>query len=533
MDHDPPRPVTDALRLLLETCLHAAEEREEVRRSLVTLNAWLARELDSLGRSGQRRVRAANHGVLTPAGRGRQNGDGEAARDGAPEKRSKRITSRLGTVVTRARWKASACRLSLDKRARAVGEAGESNAEPEGIEQREASLRTRLSTLPDTSTWMLDLPFGRRLSEPDALTVDDDQAQRLARVAECYEALAIGAEIAIQLDEGGAFRRSPPPAFLYLLAEAQSALLQSLSEAPTRSDSDQRDVFLWLKEQTTHYRIYVDRYMRLDDPAEPTGSSDLVERMRRASREILERVKKRRERSHLLSKVRYHVGKLEHQLLASEIESLRQALDEWDRKGHERNDRTLSETLVPLRELVSEGGEPAELLRSLEVLLSAFPARGASPAPPGEMVESPASKDSVGAKPADADAGKAQQTLDEVRSLLSSRRIALMVAKGAEVDEEEMLKALGPASMVLVRLDVDGDEEKRAAAIEELLGGETDLYLLGLRFVPAEYQRFKEACLEKGKQFVRLPGALEPRAIAHQVSRQVGWRLRAQSQPHP
>ena len=45
MDHDPPRPVTDALRLLLETCLRAAEEQEDVRRSLVTLNARVAREL--------------------------------------------------------------------------------------------------------------------------------------------------------------------------------------------------------------------------------------------------------------------------------------------------------------------------------------------------------------------------------------------------------------------------------------------------------------------------------------------------------
>ena len=267
-----------------------------------------------MGRVGVRSgARSCNHVVGTAAGRGRVDGEGDS-REAAPDGRAKRITSRLATVVTRARWKAAACRLSLDKRARAMDGGEEPAGDGAAIEQREGSLRERIATLPDTSSWMLDLPFGRRLSDDDALLVDDDQAARLAQVADCYDALATGAEIAVQLDESGAFRRSPSPAFLYLLAEAQSALLQSLADAPTRSDSDQRDVFLWLKEQTTRYRIYVDRYMRLDDPADASGSADLVERMRRAAREILDKAQARRERSQQLSKVRYHVGKLEHQL---------------------------------------------------------------------------------------------------------------------------------------------------------------------------------------------------------------------------
>lgn len=517
MDHDPPRPVTDALRLLLETCLRVAEERDDVRRSLVTLNAWLTRELDAVARGG-RRARSASHGVLTPAGRGRIDGaTGPGTReDGAPT----RITERLVTVVTRARWKAAACRLSLDRRAHARDGQGD-DAAGEQLAKRDESLRARLATLPDTSTWMLDLPFGRRIHEEGALDVADEQADRLAQVADCYDALATGAEIAIQLDEGGAFRKGPPPAFLYLLAEAQSALLQSLDGAPTRSDSDQRDVFLWLKEQTTRYRIYVDRYMRLDDPAEASGSKDLVERLRRAAREIQARIKDRRERAQLLSKVRYHVTKLGHQPLLSEVESMGAALAEWERRGLEAADRGLVEALGPARELLESGELADEVRGALDELLSGFgPSRGVRRGAQGT-----ARRQEDGDVEDDA---KAQKTLEEVRELLSARAVALCVEVGAGADGPALGDALGARRLDLIELDLAAPPDERTARLTAALEGEPELFLLGLRLDPEEYRVFKEDCLARGKQFVRLPGSLEPVAVAHQVSRQVGWRLRTQ-----
>ncbi|MEM9381220.1 MAG: hypothetical protein AAGB93_14805, partial [Planctomycetota bacterium] len=269
----------DAARVLLDACLRAATERDDVRRSLVALNEWLARELDRTARDG-RENRGRSHGVLTPAARGRDERGAARTPSGDASEPKKRISEPLSIVVTRARWKAAACRLALEVRAARALEGGEAEAAAAQTTTREKTLRTRLATLPDTSTWMLDQPFGVRTSEPNAFDVDDEVAKKLETVAACYDTLAFAAETAVELDDAGVFRGGPPPAFLYLLAEAQSATLASLAEAPTRSDSDQRDVFLWLKEQTTHYRIYVDRYMRLDDPADPKGSSDLVERMR-------------------------------------------------------------------------------------------------------------------------------------------------------------------------------------------------------------------------------------------------------------
>lgn len=533
MDNETPRPVTDAFRTLLATCLRAAADQDDVRRSLITINAWLGRELDRLPKP----VRERSHGVLTPAVRGHSGAhsgahSGGSSADAPPASAdagpAQRVTSKLSVVVTRARWKAAACRLSLDKRAlRGAGDSGELAAQ---IAAREESLRTRLGSLPDTGTWMLDLPFGKRISEPDALEASDDLALELERVADCYDTLAAGAEIAMELDEGGAFQKSPPPAFLYLLAEAQSSLLQSLTKAPTRSDSDQRDVFLWLKDQTTHYRIYVDRFMRLDDPADPTASKDLIERMRRSAREILGQVKGRRERGQLIAKVRYHVSKLceAGPLRAGEVDSLRHALDEWVKRRLERNDRGLTEVLDPLRKVSL--AEASEAGQALGKILEAFPSRDgrvpgieakAEVAPP----QNGASTNGVNGE----GERKGEELLAEVQALLAGRQVTLFMGPAEELDVARLGMELGAGKFAAAVIDTAGCEDARAVLLEQQLETDTELFLLGIRLNPDEYQSFKQGCIKRDRQFVRLPGSLDAHAIAHQVSRQVGWRLRAQS----
>ena len=532
MEPDLPRPVQDAARVLLEACLRAASERDDVRRSLVTLNAWLARELDRLGRG--ERAAGSGHGVLTPAARGRDDRPAAQVQGQEPHDPQKRITEILSVVVTRARWKAAACRLALDRRATLAMSDGEKELSEAQMLTRERSLRTRLAGLPDTSTWMLDQPFGVRATEPKAFEVADDVAAKLERVALCYETLAFAAETATDLDESGVFRGGPPPQFLYLLAEAQSSLLASLADAPTRSDSDQRDVFLWLKDQTTRYRIYVDRHMRLDDPADPNGSSDLEERIRRASRELSEERQVRRQRGQLLNKIRYHVRKLLHDgaLRLSEVESLAAALERGFEAGLERGDRTLVELFAPLRELTAGAiGEAAERLTALTETIAS---PGADAASAGH------SSSSANAKSADAtsddendattkDPERSARILGEVRALLQGRRVVLLARDITDDEGIALEKELGATSVKVVMVDVESEEAERWKVLDACLADEAvDLFLLGVRLDTDEYQRFKERCLERKTPFVRLPGSFAATAVAHQITRQVGWRLRAQ-----
>ena len=519
----------DAARVLLDACLRAASEHEDVRRSLVTLNAWLARELDRLGRGERAEGSGQGHGVLTPAARGRDDRPAARAQGQEPHDPQKRITEVLAVVVTRARWKAAACRLTLDRRATLAMSDGEKEASEAQMSTREHSLRTRLAGLPDTSTWMLDQPFGVRATEPKAFEVADDVAAKLERVALCYETLAFAAETATDLDESGVFRGGPPPQFLYLLAEAQSALLASLADAPTRSDSDQRDVFLWLKDQTTRYRIYVDRHMRLDDPADPNGSSDLEERIRRASRELSEERQVRRQRGQLLNKIRYHVRKLLHDgaLSLSEVESLAAALERGFEAGLERGDRTLVELFVPLRDLTAGAiGEAAERLAALTETV-ASPGTGAASTGSSAKSDSATSGDESDAASKDPERGA--RILGEVRELLQERRVVLLASDITDDEGIALEKELGATSVKVVMVDVDGEEESRWRVLDACLADEAvDLFLLGVRLDTDEYQRFKERCVERKTPFVRLPGSFAATAVAHQITRQVGWRLRAQ-----
>jgi hypothetical protein len=88
------------------------------------------------------------------------------------------------------------------------------------------------------------------------------------------------------LDAEGALSPVPAPDLLFLLAESQSSLLTALAHCDLRGDSDQRDLFLWLKEQTTRHRVYVDRHMRLDDPADSTKAAELMDRLEQTAKSI-------------------------------------------------------------------------------------------------------------------------------------------------------------------------------------------------------------------------------------------------------
>ncbi|MEM9381895.1 MAG: hypothetical protein AAGB93_18205, partial [Planctomycetota bacterium] len=279
------------------------------------------------------------------------------------------------------------------------------------------------------------------------------------------------------------------------------------------------------KEQTTRYRIYVDRHMRLDDPADPSGSEGLTARIKTAARELTEERQARRQRGQLLNKIRYHVRKLldDAELRGSEVESLGVALDRWREAGMEPRDRALVEVLEPLRARTTDAtGEAADRLRtSLAPMLE-----GGRSAPRAAAGGQRGSED--GSLDGGRDPERSERILAEVRELLGERSVVLVGNGVTKAQSDDLLAALGPAEIHVVEVDVEGDAEGRWKILEQCLEDtSSDLFLLGVRLDSDEYQRFKERCLERKTPFVRLPGSFAPSAVAHQITRQVGWRLRA------
>ena len=100
--------------------------------------------------------------------------------------------------------------------------------------QAEAELRASLTGLHECFPWMLDGPMPL---PPDGPVLQAAAAyEALARIAE------LGGEVA------GEDQDAPPPTeLLYLMAEAQSSILVAVRSLGLRGDSDQRDLFAWLK----------------------------------------------------------------------------------------------------------------------------------------------------------------------------------------------------------------------------------------------------------------------------------------------
>ena len=248
--------LADDLHLLLNTLLEVGQERADVRAALSHLRAALDGMEGEDGESLAQRT-------ITPH---------PSQRDLQRESTSivqASVDVNLGLIVMRARWKSEACRFAIRRR----GEASSTEA----LAAEESALRARREDLEDCYAWMLDSP--RPLPED----------KYVEEVALCYDVVARAAELCIELEAEGALSPVPAPDLLFLLAESQSSLLTALAHCELRGDSDQRDLFLWLKDQTTRHRVYVDRHMRLDDPADSAKVLELRDRLEQAAKRIREK----------------------------------------------------------------------------------------------------------------------------------------------------------------------------------------------------------------------------------------------------
>ncbi len=251
--------LSDDLHLLLDTLLAAGQDKPDVRAALDHLGQALVHN-----RNGT--VEQLAQRTLTP-----QNSRRDLQRESHSAERTGTGVE-LKLVVERARWKAEACRFALRRRSQI-----KASGDAESLQTEERDLRSRREELEDCYAWMLDSP--RPLPED----------RRVEEVALCYDVVARASELCSELEAEGALAPVPAPDLLFLLAESQSSLLTALAHCDLRGDSDQRDLFLWLKDQTTRHRVYVDRHMRLDDPADSSKAGELMDRLEKTASRIREK----------------------------------------------------------------------------------------------------------------------------------------------------------------------------------------------------------------------------------------------------
>ncbi|MFT5049312.1 MAG: hypothetical protein ACI8QZ_000704 [Chlamydiales bacterium] len=487
MENKFPSELPEASRIVAEGLLELAATRPELARAMRDMHRWFGRELDKADVSGNGHSsngRTAGNErlgqkVLSMSGERRVVHLVEDHSDARRQRETQDVN--LERVAERSACKATAYELA---------------AKSDPSSERASAVRESLQPFAE------DVPAGLLgvLSGEAAMPKD----RGLAVLSACYGNVSLAAGIVLHLRNAGHLDGAPPTELLYLLAEAQSALLCVLVGAEVYADSDQHDLFLWLKGQTTRHRIYVDRHMRLDDPAECCASEDLAERLRKLDRTLERERTVADEQQRLLGKLRFHCGKVcsAESFEGADWETLLQVATDWCRAGY-------------------SVGNAAAVLSPLEAIL---PPDLALPADLEQLVHASPESGSAGEASAAERWRSREDLLQRARELLAGRTVALFARREREPSKAALEEEFSLAALHWIELHEDETVEQ--ALEQEIVRPEVNLVLIAMRLPAPLYDFFKDLCIKHKKPFVRLPNGYGPGQVAQQVLRQIGRRLR-------
>ena len=169
------------------------------------------------------------------------------------------------------------------------------------IQPNDQSLVHRAKNLANCFMWMND-PFGPRLT-------DQHQMETLAG---CFDTLA---ESVALVKEVMPDRHKQPDLVkqaLTYMAQSQSALRMVVRQIYDRDDQDQMEAYQWLRRITQVERIYLSRYMRLDDPADPGDWIMIHEAVTRIEQQLDESRRANAEIKKLTRKLAYETSQIAH-----------------------------------------------------------------------------------------------------------------------------------------------------------------------------------------------------------------------------
>lgn len=406
-------------------------------------------------------------------------------------------TTDLGVIARRCKLKAEATRWAITRRRRLDEGADFQTA----IAPADRELVDRARSLPDCYLWMLD-PYGVMPPDDHTLNIIDASYTNLA------DAASLVLEVRRRQEEhngtGGGSAGTMVEEAVRLLTEAQSALRVILSELLSKPDQDQFDIFAWLKDFTFEERIYLDRFMRLSDPADPQNWSDLHDRIERLRDEMDESGAKSARRSKLLNRARYHLRKLDEGEL-DDWRKVMMSVDELVADGVPPSDLELRELLLPILDEIPEeitlGPGASQAVREVDrYLASREAARDAAPSPPREPTED----------------------VQRVAELLEGKTIVLI---GGD-ERAEAARAMERAFELEKLRWVSARPHQSLSTFEpEVARDDAALVILAIRFSSHSFEGVKAMCDRFGKPFVRLPGGYGVNQVARQILQQVGNRL--------
>lgn len=325
----------------------------------------------------------------------------------------------------------------------------------------------------------------------------------MENVAGCFEALALAVSVVQQIGDdhdahGDMFVRS-----LDLAAEAQSALRSAIGQIDGPSDDDQHKAYRWLREVAAEKSIYIQRYMRVNDTADPRSWPEIQSRIESLNGEFQDARKREKQRRNRIKKVRYHAELIESGKGSDhDLDTIVDTVVDMVSEGIPASNREIRDALLPIiDDLPEEAAVPLEfqyVLREIDRYLST---RSPQPAQP----DRPPSPDVV-----------------KVAKLLSRKSIVVIGGERRPHVYEALKKAFQLRELTWLARE---DYESAARFEDYVARKDVKVVLLATRFSPHGYGNVSQLCEKYSKPLVWLPKGLNPNQVAHQILSQCGKRL--------
>ncbi len=310
----------------------------------------------------------------------------------------------------------------------------------------------------------------------------------LDNVGGCYEAMAE----ALQLSASARNRRGLIGRTLPLMAEAQSMLRRALQILRAPEDPDQLDVYQRVRDAAARNRMFVKRYMRTDDPADPTNWSSLVDRIE-ALNASDDQTRQQKERIEGIREPLRRIGA--GQPGDDDWQAVVNTVEELIGEGVPPSNREIRDLLLPViddlpdRDDLPPGFRLA--LREIDRYLStrATPTRvAANSAPPAEV--------------------------KEAARLLEGRSIVLIGGARRPEAQATLRRALHLKDLIWIETREHQSIESFEAVIAR---PEVALVLLAIRWSSHSFGDVRQFCIRHGKPLVRLPGGYGLHQVAAQI----------------
>jgi hypothetical protein len=400
----------------------------------------------------------------------------------------------LARVAARCALKAEAARWALDRVERM-----ERGADYElEITPKDRELISKAKSLPDCYLWM---------SHPSGPSPNRAAAARWDELAEAFDNVA---RMAALLQDVLAHREESPDHFehaLELAAEAQSALRVAAREVGFEAaDADQEKFFLWLRRVAYEEQVYLQRYMRVTDKANPAAYAQLQNRIEELDADFQSGRQQGKLRQQLLQKARYHVKMIERSPGAnhagdwSKVVSAMEGLLEL---GMPPSSVDLRNILLPVLDDLPDlaGDHPGFdlVLREIDAYISVNPvqSRVRTEAAPSEEVQ-------------------------QAAALLRGRTIVMIGGEPRTEAKSALEKALGLEEL----LWVTSSKHQSIETFEPVIARpDVALVLLAIRWSSHSFGDVRNYCEQYGKPLVRLPAGYNANQVAAQILAQASGHL--------